>query len=52
MFKQIGTIVAAAAVLLTAVAKFMQGEAPNMTEVLLAVGVIAAAFGFQKKAQG
>ena len=47
---KIGSYVAAAAVLITAIAKFMQGEAPNMTEVLLAVGVLAAAFGFQKSA--
>ena len=48
MLKQIGSIVAAAAVLIGAIAKFMQGEAPNMTEVMLAVAVIGAAFGFQK----
>lgn len=49
MMAKIGSYVAAAAVLLGAVAKFMQGEAPNMTEIMLAVGVLAAAFGFQKK---
>lgn len=50
MMAKIGTYVAAAAVLITAIAKFMQGEAPNMTEVMLAVGILAAAFGFQKSA--
>ena len=41
--------IAAAAVLLAAIAKFMQGELPNMAEVSLAIGVLAAAVGFQKK---
>ena len=50
MMSKFGSYVAAAAVLLAAVAKFMQGEAPNMTEVVLAVGILAAAFGFQKSA--
>ena len=50
MMSKIGSYVAAAAVLMTAIAKFMQGESPNMTEVMLAVGILAAAFGFQKSA--
>ena len=50
MMAKTGSYVAAAAVLITAIAKFMQGEMPNMTEIMLAVGVLAAAFGFQKSA--
>lgn len=48
--RKIASILAAVGFLAAAAAKVLVGEAPNWTEVMLAVSVIAAAFGFQKSA--
>ena len=46
--RKIASVVAGVGVLCAAGAKMMNGESPNMTEALLAVSTISAAFGFQK----
>lgn len=42
------TIIGAVGFLLATASKAYAGEAPNMSEVLLAVSTIASAFGFQR----
>ena len=46
---RIASIVTAIGVLLVAVGKLFTGEAPNWTEITLAITTLTAAFGFQRK---
>ena len=50
MFVKVASILTAVGILSVAAGKLLQGEAPNWTEIILAVTTITAAFGFQKKA--
>lgn len=46
--ERLASILAAIAVLLAAASKVLQGESPSWSDVMLAIGVLAAAFGFQR----
>lgn len=45
--RKIASIATGLGVLLAGLGKFFQGEMPNMTEIMLAITTLTAAFGFQ-----